>query len=98
MLDRDPVSGALRCQGTRMNAVRINLSPFKGEVGRGIGLSGGYFVDQTAVRALSLPLKGLPYAHIANTPSSRRRPGSSGCSESLDSGFRRNDEQVMCIR
>ena len=38
-----------------MNTVRINPSPFKGEVGRGMGLSGGYFVDQTAVRAPSPP-------------------------------------------
>ena len=38
-----------------MNAVRINYSPFKGEVWRGMGCSGGYFVDQTAVRAPSHP-------------------------------------------
>ena len=38
-----------------MNAVRINPSPFKGEVGRGMGFSGGYFVAQTAVRAPSHP-------------------------------------------
>ena len=38
-----------------MNAVRINSSPFKGEVGRRMGLSGGYFVDQTTVRTPSPP-------------------------------------------
>ena len=34
---------ALDCdagQGNRMNAVRINSSPFKGEVGRGMGYAG----------------------------------------------------------
>ena len=36
-----------------MNAVRINPFPFKGEVGRGMGLSGGYFVDRSAVRVPS---------------------------------------------
>ena len=38
-----------------MNAVRINSSPFKGEVGRGMGFSSGYFVDQPAVCAPSPP-------------------------------------------
>ncbi|MBP7524449.1 MAG: hypothetical protein KA779_06800, partial [Propionivibrio sp.] len=44
-----------RAKGNRMNAVRINPSPFKGEVGRGMGFFGGYFVDQSAVRAPSPP-------------------------------------------
>jgi hypothetical protein len=38
--------------------------------------------------------RGLRYAHIVNTPSSRRRPGSSLCSESLDPGLRRDDEKA----
>ena len=42
-----------------MNAVRINSSPFKGEVGRGMGLSGGYFVDQTAVAPHPHPIPPL---------------------------------------
>ena len=45
-----------------MNAVRINSSPVKGEVGRGVGLSGGYFVDQTAVRAPSRPIANVAFA------------------------------------
>ena len=50
-----------------MNTVRINPSPFKGEVGRGMGLSGGYFVDQTAVRAPSPPhpIPSRPIANVA---------------------------------
>ena len=36
-----------------MNAVCINSSPFKGEAGRGMGFSGGDFVDQTTVSAPS---------------------------------------------
>ena len=51
-----------------MNAVRINSSTFKAEVGRGMGLSGGYFVDQTTAYAPSpppsLPLKGRDGAGI----------------------------------
>ena len=42
-------------------------------------------------------LLGLRRAHIANTPSFRRRPGSRLCSESLDSGLRRNDGRLVCI-
>jgi hypothetical protein len=38
--------------------------------------------------------RGLKYAHIVNTPSSRRRPGSRLCSESLDPGLRRDDEKA----
>ena len=38
-----------------MNAVRINSSPFKGEVRRGMGFSGSYFVDQAIVRTPSPP-------------------------------------------
>jgi hypothetical protein len=45
-----------------MDAVRINTSPFKGEVGRGMGFSGGCFVDQTAVRAPSRPIANVAFA------------------------------------
>ncbi len=55
-----------------MNAVRINSSPFKGEVGRGMGLSGGYFVDQTAVRA---PSRTIANVALATFPlKGRERP------------------------